>query len=61
MGLIVRCGSVGNDDRWKWKWNWNWNRYGISEIYERMESGLIGERMEDGIYKVEEDGKAETE
>lgn len=26
-----------------------------------VESGLISERMEDGIYKVQEDGKAKTE
>lgn len=23
MGMIARCGSVGNDDKRKWKRNWN--------------------------------------
>lgn len=47
MGLIAKYGSVGSDDKWKWKWNWNGS--GISRMYERVGSGLIGERMKDGI------------
>ena len=42
MGMIARCGSVGNGDKRKWKRN----KTG-SGIYDRWESGSMGsgERM----------------
>lgn len=52
MGLIARCGNVGT--RTNGKGNGikiKWDLVG-SGIYGRVKSGLIGGKVENGIYKV---------